>query len=182
MSDDCTSALAAQQEQIAGLFDAIAHGDDEHRAWLKQAIDDHFAGRPVERVRGTNSATLESTVSAQAALAEKRREEIEAAHRETGELRQGITKALGMEWHKVPSGGAVCPDDKDIIAACSALRRAPGTPAAGVWVPVEPTDEATQQVYDKVAALTTEPTFRLTYSNLQFVYRQFIAAMIAAKP
>jgi hypothetical protein len=60
MSDDCTSALAAQQEQIAGLFDAIAHGDDEHRAWLKQAIDDHFAGRPVERVRGTNSAALES--------------------------------------------------------------------------------------------------------------------------
>lgn len=31
------------------LFDAIAHGDEKHRAWLKQAIDDHFAGRPVKR-------------------------------------------------------------------------------------------------------------------------------------
>lgn len=34
------------------LFDAIAHGDEAHRAWLKQAIDDHFAGRPVQPMRG----------------------------------------------------------------------------------------------------------------------------------
>ncbi len=25
------------------LFDAIKHGDDEHRAWLRKAIDEHFA-------------------------------------------------------------------------------------------------------------------------------------------
>ncbi len=25
------------------LFDAIQHGDEEHRAWLKEAIDVHFA-------------------------------------------------------------------------------------------------------------------------------------------
>ncbi len=29
------------------LFDAIAHGDETHRAWLKEAIACHFAGRPV---------------------------------------------------------------------------------------------------------------------------------------
>lgn len=34
---------------VSSLFDAIAHGDDDHRAWLKQAIDDHMAGRPVQR-------------------------------------------------------------------------------------------------------------------------------------
>jgi hypothetical protein len=37
------------------LFNAIAHGDEKHRAWLKQAIDDHFAGRPVLRPDETSS-------------------------------------------------------------------------------------------------------------------------------
>lgn len=31
------------------LFAAIAHGDDKHRTWLKQAIEDHFSGRPVSQ-------------------------------------------------------------------------------------------------------------------------------------
>lgn len=34
------------------LFEAIKHGDQQHQDWLKQAIDDHFAGRPVERPQG----------------------------------------------------------------------------------------------------------------------------------
>lgn len=41
-----------REQQIGSLFDAIAHGSDEHRAWLKKAIEDHFAGRPVERPHG----------------------------------------------------------------------------------------------------------------------------------
>jgi hypothetical protein len=40
-------ALAALQEQVRTLFDAIKHGDEAHQAWLKQALFDHFAGRPV---------------------------------------------------------------------------------------------------------------------------------------
>ncbi len=35
--------------RVVSLFPAIAHGDAEHRAWLERAIEDHFAGRPVER-------------------------------------------------------------------------------------------------------------------------------------
>lgn len=39
--------LAAQNAElganIASLFDAIKHGDDDHQAWLKHAIDSHFA-------------------------------------------------------------------------------------------------------------------------------------------
>lgn len=34
----------------ATLFEAIKHGDEAHQTWLKQAIEDHFAGRPVQRV------------------------------------------------------------------------------------------------------------------------------------
>lgn len=30
-------------ERIDTLFDAIAHGDADHRAWLKNAIASHFA-------------------------------------------------------------------------------------------------------------------------------------------
>lgn len=41
--------------QVSSLFEAIAHGDEEHRAWLKRAISDHFAGKPVQPVRGTNN-------------------------------------------------------------------------------------------------------------------------------
>lgn len=40
------------EERVATLFNALAHGSEEHRAWLKKAIDDHFAGRPVEVPRG----------------------------------------------------------------------------------------------------------------------------------
>lgn len=35
-------------DYVSTLFDAIKHGDDKHRAWLKQAIEDHFAGREVK--------------------------------------------------------------------------------------------------------------------------------------
>lgn len=35
---------------VARLFDAIAHGDETHRAWLRKAIEDYFAGRPVDLV------------------------------------------------------------------------------------------------------------------------------------
>lgn len=33
------------------LFEFLAHGDDEHRAWLKQAILAFFAGKPRPEVR-----------------------------------------------------------------------------------------------------------------------------------
>ena len=41
-------AAAFIVERAETLFDAIAHGDDEHRFWLRRSIADHFAGRPVE--------------------------------------------------------------------------------------------------------------------------------------
>ena len=49
------------------LFDAIVHGDAEHKAWLKTAIDAHFAGEPVPPVAGAGNkeariATLEDAL------------------------------------------------------------------------------------------------------------------------
>lgn len=46
------SHITAIEADKASLFDAIQHGDDEHKAWLKQAIADHFAGKAVEPPRG----------------------------------------------------------------------------------------------------------------------------------
>lgn len=40
-------ALQQHLARIESLFPAIAHGSEAHRAWLKKAIDDHIAGRPV---------------------------------------------------------------------------------------------------------------------------------------
>lgn len=49
-------AILADYEAQASLFDAIAHGDNGHRAWLKEAIDAHFAGQPVPEPRGVGKA------------------------------------------------------------------------------------------------------------------------------
>ena len=38
--------LAEVNGKVNTLFDAIAHGDEKHRAWLKQAIKDHFERQP----------------------------------------------------------------------------------------------------------------------------------------
>jgi hypothetical protein len=35
------------EERTETLFAALAHGDEIHRAWLKEAIEAHFAGKPV---------------------------------------------------------------------------------------------------------------------------------------
>lgn len=35
------------QSKIDSLYDVLAHGDDDHKAWLKQAIDAHFSGKPM---------------------------------------------------------------------------------------------------------------------------------------
>lgn len=36
------SVLLEQQRLIRSLYDAIVHGDDSHRAWLRKSIDEHF--------------------------------------------------------------------------------------------------------------------------------------------
>lgn len=37
------AAQQVKQKRIDTLYDAIAHGDDQHRAWLKKKIEEHFA-------------------------------------------------------------------------------------------------------------------------------------------
>lgn len=55
--------------RIETLFDAIKHGDEVHRAWLRQAIDDHFSGRPV--VNPVGRGTTETVADALQAAATK---------------------------------------------------------------------------------------------------------------
>lgn len=43
------------KEVIQGLYDALAHGDEEHRAWLREAITAHFSGKPIPPPRGSGS-------------------------------------------------------------------------------------------------------------------------------
>ncbi len=53
---DCSHQLIERRHERLPTqsvdVDVVRHGDDEHQAWLKQAIADHFAGRPVEAPRG----------------------------------------------------------------------------------------------------------------------------------
>jgi hypothetical protein len=43
-------------EEQDRLYKFIEHGDDNHRAWLKEAIEAFFAGKPQPAVRGKNSS------------------------------------------------------------------------------------------------------------------------------
>ena len=43
------------EEMCDSLFAAIQHGDEQHKAWLRKAIDDHFSGKPVDRPEGMGS-------------------------------------------------------------------------------------------------------------------------------
>lgn len=36
--------IARLQGIIAGFYDAIAHGDEEHREWLRKEVDKYLAG------------------------------------------------------------------------------------------------------------------------------------------
>lgn len=49
LSIEVCSKCNDYRQLIDNLFDAIAHGDSRHKAWLKEAIEDHFAGRKVKR-------------------------------------------------------------------------------------------------------------------------------------
>ncbi len=42
LQDKTDARLVALQCRVETLFDALAHGDDEHRAWLKARIEEHF--------------------------------------------------------------------------------------------------------------------------------------------
>ena len=41
----------------ATVYEAIAHGDDTHRAWLNEALENLWEGKPVPGPRGTNVPT-----------------------------------------------------------------------------------------------------------------------------
>lgn len=76
-SDTFAAAMSrAPDPQVASLHAAIQHGDEEHRVWLKEAIDAHFAGRPVPEPRGKGNkeariASLEAALGDLLALTER---------------------------------------------------------------------------------------------------------------
>lgn len=46
-TDLTVSPLGQLKHRAETLFDAIKHGDEDHQAWLKEAIRCHFAGEPM---------------------------------------------------------------------------------------------------------------------------------------
>jgi hypothetical protein len=51
-----TEAHFALCRRVAALYDALKHGDDDHKAWLKEALAAHFAGMPVPPPRKAKKA------------------------------------------------------------------------------------------------------------------------------
>ena len=52
---EAADEIASLRARVNSLFSAIQHGDEEHRAWLKEAIENHFAGVAVPPVRGSGT-------------------------------------------------------------------------------------------------------------------------------
>lgn len=46
-----STELRLLKERASTLYEALAHGDDIHKDWLKEAIANHFAGLPVPTLR-----------------------------------------------------------------------------------------------------------------------------------
>lgn len=68
------------------------------------------------------SAIREAENAARESESRQMRVDVEEAIRETGNLRQGICAAIGVDWIGPRSGGQRLPDDKDIIEACRSLK------------------------------------------------------------
>jgi hypothetical protein len=63
---------ALDEQMIEGLFAAIAHGDEDHRAWLHEAIVAFAAGKPVPPPRGQGrTATAHALMAAKVAEMEE---------------------------------------------------------------------------------------------------------------
>jgi hypothetical protein len=48
VKDAIEDGEVVSSEKVDTLYDAIAHGDEGHRAWLKEAIEKHFESAPQE--------------------------------------------------------------------------------------------------------------------------------------
>ncbi len=71
----------------ARLYKTIKHGDKEHRAWLREACDCFFAGKPVPPPRGRGSR---ETTEAERDRLQARVEELEAEQAGVKALLDGI--------------------------------------------------------------------------------------------
>lgn len=68
--DESTDA-ATSVDLVSTLFDAIKHGDTQHEKWLRQAIEDHFMGRPVERPAKVPTLPIEEVHALAEVVAER---------------------------------------------------------------------------------------------------------------
>lgn len=67
---ESTRAAQAEAREVS-LFDAIAHGDEQHKTWLKEAIRAHFAGEtpPAPYGKGITETLKQQLAQAEAAQA-----------------------------------------------------------------------------------------------------------------
>jgi hypothetical protein len=59
VKDAIEDGEVVSSEKVDTLYDAIAHGDEGHRAWLKEAIEKHFEPAPTETSVGGDYAYRE---------------------------------------------------------------------------------------------------------------------------
>lgn len=94
-------ALLSAREQLAqaptssSVYLAIAHGDEEHRGWLSEALDNIFAGKPVPEPRGKNTDWKQRAEAAEAACAV-----LLSAIREFDEFHNAPTSSRPSLWFK----------------------------------------------------------------------------------
>lgn len=101
------AALAKAEEKLADMADHFANACEVGRR-LEAELDRLKAAHELEKRAHERTWDLKK----------KMIEERDAALMETTALRVGVTSAIGLAWHQ----NTVCPGDKEIAAACKAMR------------------------------------------------------------
>ena len=78
--------VSVSVELVERLFEATAHGDADHRAWLREAYTAFFSGKPVPapRGKGNKEAKIAALLS-----------QVEQLGREKERMREALVEARG---------------------------------------------------------------------------------------
>ena len=147
--DHLLDELTEARLKAEALFHAIAHGDDDHRQWLKDAIDNHFVGKPVPVPLGSGKSQ---------ALAETRDKQLAA-------LREALVSMVNhfgvLEYNEMvhPTAMAASKSARAVLAdTAAAAAQYQLVDDEYIVVPVEPTMEMIEQLYSNWLSTTAHQT------------------------
>jgi hypothetical protein len=89
--------LKLLEDKVATLFDAISHGDEDHQAWLKEAIRCHFDGRRMPEYVAGKSKKDAAIAELQEQLRQTEWKFTQTGHPDTERAAQYVKRPIEMK-------------------------------------------------------------------------------------